>query len=190
MKKLILTLSVTAALLFTGCASSMSPTVANGDMMEVSTAKVLSVKNIKMKGENATMIEGAGTVIGGLAGSLFGQGTGKTIAVVGGAGLGNMASGLFTDVDGYLITFNDSTGKKRSFEKPQSRGEVKKGDVIELHFNGAGKLVDITVVDKEDANQFASEAVQNTATMNAKHDAQQEKLNDQNMKRAQKKGSR
>ncbi|NLY42057.1 MAG: glycine zipper 2TM domain-containing protein [Desulfovibrionales bacterium] len=116
---LLIVLSITSALLFTGCASSRSGQVYSRDQarqeMRVNYGVVLSVIPVQIEGTQSGVGAVAGGVTGGVLGSMVGGGKGRVLGAVvgalGGAAGGAVAEEAITKKDGLEITVQMDGGE-------------------------------------------------------------------------------
>jgi outer membrane lipoprotein SlyB len=120
MKRLfVAVLALSGVVFLSGCASSLSSGAYSRDsarqMQTVYYGTVESVRTVQIEGTKSGIGTGAGAVAGGVLGHEVGEGSGKTLATLGGALLGGAAGAAVeegvTRQPGYEITVRLDNGR-------------------------------------------------------------------------------
>lgn len=141
-----LLLSLLAAALLAGCASSKSGDVYSRDQarqeMTVRTGVVESVREVTMEGTKSGAGSAAGAVVGGVAGSTVGRGkgaiVGAVIGAVAGAVAGNAIEEGATKKQALEITVRLDGGQMVAVVQEGAPGEFRSGDQVRI-LSGRGE---------------------------------------------------
>jgi outer membrane lipoprotein SlyB len=114
-----LVLAAAGLAFLSGCASSLSSSAYSRDsarqMQTVYYGTVESVRSVQIEGTKTPVGTGAGAIAGGVLGNQIGEGSGKTLATLGGALLGGAAGSAaeegITRRPGYEITVRLDNGR-------------------------------------------------------------------------------
>lgn len=134
-----------AALLVTGCASSLQgDTYSRAEARKpqvVYMGKIESLRPVKIEGTKTSIGSGAGAAVGGITGSSVGHGKGKYVAAVIGAVAGGMAGAAIeegiTRTQGVEITVRLDSGELRAYVQQVKEGEIfRVGDRVRILMSG------------------------------------------------------
>lgn len=125
------TLAVVGTLGLSGCASSRAGNVYSRDQARaaqtVTWGTVQAVRAVRIEGTRSQVGTASGAVVGGLAGSTVGGGTGRAIATVGGAVLGGVAGAAaeegITRTSGVEVTVAMDNGNTIAVVQEAAPGE-------------------------------------------------------------------
>ncbi|MDX5372141.1 MAG: hypothetical protein LPK18_06870 [Pseudomonadaceae bacterium] len=148
---LLLTATLSAALLLGGCASSLDgSTYSRADARAVQTLRqgtVESLRPVQIEGTRTPIGALAGAAVGGIAGSGIGGGRGSSIASVLGGVAGGMAGAAaeegLTRRQGVEITVRDDDGSLRAYvQEVDPAQQFRLGDRVRITtVNGASRVV-------------------------------------------------
>jgi outer membrane lipoprotein SlyB len=142
-KSLFLAISLSAAILLTGCANRPTHTPQSvGQISKIYYGKVLHVRNAVIGDDGLGTVGGA--IIGGLAGSAIGKGRGNTLAIVGGALAGGAAGSNLNQSSGQELTILLENGDEIStvVSNKTSGISFRPGDLVALRIQN-GKVTHI-----------------------------------------------
>jgi outer membrane lipoprotein SlyB len=150
-KQLMTILLMSAALVLSGCASSLTgDTYSREDARApqvVRMGTVESVRLVKIEGTKTVVGPAAGAAIGGVAGNSVGGGSGRAIATIVGALAGGMAGAAaeegVTRTQGVEITVTEDTGQTRAYVQEVQEGvSFVSGDRVRvMTVNGESRVV-------------------------------------------------
>jgi len=132
MRKSVLIAVLGAAILLTGCASSLTgDTYSRADARQVQTVRmgtIESLRPVRIEGTKTPIGAGAGAAIGGIAGSTVGGGRGSAVAAVIGAVAGGLAGAAaeegLTRTQGVEITVYEDDGVMRAYVQAVNPNEI------------------------------------------------------------------
>ncbi|SIR99583.1 outer membrane lipoprotein SlyB [Aquipseudomonas alcaligenes] len=147
---LLLTGSLSAVLLLSGCASSLNgSTYSRADARAVQTVRlgtIESLRPVQIEGTRTPIGAIAGAAVGGIAGSSIGGGRGSTIATVLGGVAGGMAGAAaeegLTRSQGVEITVREDDGNLRAYvQEVDPAQQFRVGDRVRIaSVNGASRV--------------------------------------------------
>ena len=147
---LLLTASLSAVLLLSGCASNLNgSTYSRADARAVQTVRlgtIESLRPVQIEGTKTPIGAGAGAVIGGIGGSSVGGGRGSAVAAVIGAVAGGMLGAAaeegLTRTQGVEITVREDDGSLRAYVQEVQPNEIfRVGDRVRiLTVNGTSRV--------------------------------------------------
>jgi len=125
-----------AALAVSGCARDLSPDVYSrdevGSKVDIQDARVISVRNVRIKGTRSGVGAVAGAAAGGIGGSYAGKGRGGAIGAIAGAVIGGLLGaameGAVTGSEGveYLVELDN--GETVAVVQPKGGDPLEPGD--------------------------------------------------------------
>lgn len=129
---LLLTASLSAVLLLSGCASNLNgSTYSRADARAVQTVRlgtIESLRPVQIEGTRTPIGAIAGAAVGGIAGSGVGGGRGSSIATVLGGVAGGMAGAAaeegLTRSQGVEITVREDDGSLRAYVQAVQENEI------------------------------------------------------------------
>ena len=147
---LLLTASLSAVLLLSGCASSLNgSTYSRADARAVQTVRlgtIESLRPVQIEGTRTPIGAIAGAAVGGIAGSGVGGGRGSSIATVLGGVVGGMAGAAaeegLTRSQGVEITVREDDGNLRAYvQEVDPAQQFRVGDRVRIaSVNGASRV--------------------------------------------------
>ncbi|GAA6130771.1 glycine zipper 2TM domain-containing protein [Halopseudomonas sabulinigri] len=150
-KQLMTTLLMSAVLVLSGCASSLTgDTYSREDARApqiVRMGTVESVRPVKIEGTKTVVGPAAGAAIGGVAGNSVGGGSGRAIATIVGALAGGLAGAAaeegVTRTQGVEITVTEDSGQTRAYVQEAQEGvNFAAGDRVRvMTVNGESRVV-------------------------------------------------
>nr|WP_286948193.1 glycine zipper 2TM domain-containing protein [Pseudomonas sp. UBA6718] len=147
---LLLTSSLSAVLLLSGCASNLNgSTCSRADARAVQTVRlgtIESLRPVQIEGPRTPIGAIAGAAVGGIAGSGVGGGRGSSIATVLGGVVGGMAGAAaeegLTRSQGVEITVREDDGNLRAYvQEVDPTQQFRVGDRVRIaSVNGASRV--------------------------------------------------
>ena len=143
---LLLTASLSAVLLLSGCASNLNgSTYSRADARAVQTVRlgtIESLRPVQIEGTRTPIGAIAGAAVGGIAGSGVGGGRGSSIATVLGGVAGAAAEEGLTRSQGVEITVREDDGNLRAYvQEVDPAQQFRVGDRVRIaSVNGASRV--------------------------------------------------